>query len=127
MSDYLRMARGVRCDEDQVIVTAGSQQALDLIVACCSTPAMLSRWKTPAAYRRPGDPRQALACRSRRFQLTPKGWISRRLSSASPPHAWSMSRHRTSIRWGSPWSLPRRLALLEGTEPGRLARRGRLR
>lgn len=32
VADYLRAARGVRCDAGQVVLTAGSQQALDLII-----------------------------------------------------------------------------------------------
>lgn len=30
--DYLRAARGVRCDPDQIVVTAGTQHAIDLVI-----------------------------------------------------------------------------------------------
>jgi len=30
--DYLTAARAVRCDPEQVVVTAGTQQALDIVI-----------------------------------------------------------------------------------------------
>src|SRR4029079_8787084 len=32
VSDYLRVARGVRCDADQVVITTGTQHAVDLVI-----------------------------------------------------------------------------------------------
>ena len=32
ISDYLRAARAVRCDPEQIVVTAGTQQAIDLVI-----------------------------------------------------------------------------------------------
>ena len=36
--DYLRAARGVRCDPEQVVVTAGTQQALDIAIRVLLAP-----------------------------------------------------------------------------------------
>jgi GntR family transcriptional regulator/MocR family aminotransferase len=38
LSDYLRAARGVRCEPDQIIVTAGTQQAIDLVTRVVLEP-----------------------------------------------------------------------------------------
>ncbi|MDR6870546.1 GntR family transcriptional regulator/MocR family aminotransferase [Bosea sp. BE125] len=35
---YLRLARGVRCDAEQIIVTSGSQQGLDLLIRAAIRP-----------------------------------------------------------------------------------------
>jgi GntR family transcriptional regulator/MocR family aminotransferase len=32
VSDYLRVARGVRCDPDQIVITTGTQHAVDLVI-----------------------------------------------------------------------------------------------
>ena len=36
--DYLRAARAVRCDPEQIVVTAGTQQAVDIIIRILSGP-----------------------------------------------------------------------------------------
>ncbi|MFO1147561.1 MAG: PLP-dependent aminotransferase family protein [Alsobacter sp.] len=38
VADYLRVARGVRCHSEQVVMTSGSQQALDLIIRAALIP-----------------------------------------------------------------------------------------
>jgi len=38
LSDYLRAARGVRCEPEQIIVTAGTQQALDIAIRVLLAP-----------------------------------------------------------------------------------------
>jgi GntR family transcriptional regulator/MocR family aminotransferase len=38
LCDYLRAARGVRCDPEQIIVTAGTQQALDIAIRVLLAP-----------------------------------------------------------------------------------------
>ncbi len=38
ISDYLRAARGVRCDPEQVVITAGTQQAIDLTIRVLLAP-----------------------------------------------------------------------------------------
>src|SRR5262249_4595050 len=38
LCDYLRAARGVRCDSEQIIVTAGTQQALDIAIRVLLAP-----------------------------------------------------------------------------------------
>ena len=60
LADYLRVSRGVRCAPEQVIVTMGTQQSLDLAirmltdvgdVACIETP---SHWGTSLMLRSAG-------------------------------------------------------------------------
>jgi GntR family transcriptional regulator / MocR family aminotransferase len=36
--DYLRVARAVRCDQDQVVITAGTQQAIDIAIRVLLAP-----------------------------------------------------------------------------------------
>jgi len=36
--DYLRAARGVRCEPDQVVITAGTQQAVDIVARTLQAP-----------------------------------------------------------------------------------------
>ena len=38
LADYLRAARGVRCEPEQIIVTAGTQQALDIAIRVLLAP-----------------------------------------------------------------------------------------
>ena len=36
--DYLRAARAVRCEPEQVIITAGTQQAVDIVIRFMQGP-----------------------------------------------------------------------------------------
>jgi GntR family transcriptional regulator/MocR family aminotransferase len=38
LAEYLRLARGVRCDDDQVVITQGAHQALDLCARVLADP-----------------------------------------------------------------------------------------
>ena len=38
IADYLRSARGVRCDAHQIVVTGGAQQGLDLLIRATIRP-----------------------------------------------------------------------------------------
>ena len=48
IAEYVGASRGVRCSWEQIIVTSGTQQALDLLVAFFSTLTIKSGWKTLA-------------------------------------------------------------------------------
>jgi GntR family transcriptional regulator/MocR family aminotransferase len=38
VGDYLRAARGVRCDPEQIVITAGTQQAIDIVIRVMHGP-----------------------------------------------------------------------------------------
>jgi len=48
IAEYLGAARGVRCDAHQVIITAGAQQALDLVARILLDPEIQCAWRTQA-------------------------------------------------------------------------------
>jgi GntR family transcriptional regulator/MocR family aminotransferase len=49
ISDYLRAARAVRCDPEQIVVTAGTQQAIDLVIRVLQQ-ADLQAWVEDPGY-----------------------------------------------------------------------------
>jgi GntR family transcriptional regulator/MocR family aminotransferase len=112
VSDYLRMARGVRCDEEQVIITAGSQQALDLIVRVLLDPGDVA-WVEDPGYT---GVRAILAGAGMQIAPVPvdaegldiaaaqQRQPAARLVYVTPSHQYPL---------GITMSLPRRLALIE--------------
>ena len=51
ISTYLRAARGVRCDPDQVILLSGGQQAVDLVIKTLLDPLKIW-WRRGSMSRR---------------------------------------------------------------------------
>jgi GntR family transcriptional regulator/MocR family aminotransferase len=109
---YLRTARGVRCDPDQIIVTSGTQQGLDLLLRALIRPG------DAAWIEDPGYPRAqaALAAAGARLIGVPvdaegldpaQGAVlgpEARLVYVTPSHQFPL---------GVTLSMPRRLALLD--------------
>ena len=50
IGDYLRAARAVRCVPEQIVVTAGTQQAIDLVIRVLHRTDMQAWVKTPATH-----------------------------------------------------------------------------
>ncbi|MFC7541864.1 aminotransferase class I/II-fold pyridoxal phosphate-dependent enzyme [Siccirubricoccus deserti] len=81
IAGYLRAARAVRCEPDQIIVTAGAQQAIDLVLKVLVEPGDPVWVEDPATRRcAPRWPRRGPAsCRCRWMR---RGWL---WPPASPP------------------------------------------
>ena len=77
---HLRMARGVRCDGSQVVITEGAQEALNLCVRLLTNPGDIA-WVEDPGYR------GAKAA----FNL---GDLKTRADAASIPKAWPCRRMR---------------------------------
>ena len=107
------MARAVFCRADQVIITSGTQQALDLAARVLIDPG------DPVWMEEPGYPPTGAVLRAAGARLVPvpvddEGLSrGRRAARWSRRRAWSASRPRTSIPLGVTMSLKRRLELLE--------------
>jgi len=65
VAEYLRLARGVRCDPDQIFVVSGSQQGLNLVCAALLDPG------AAVAVEDPGYPGARAAFRMARTHMTP--------------------------------------------------------
>lgn len=112
IADYVTVARGVRCDESQVIVTAGAQQALDLIGRVLLEPGDAVLLEEPGYF----GAREAFAAADARITAVPlddEGMDvpvgealspHARLACVSPSHQFPL---------GVTMSVQRRLALLE--------------
>ena len=82
---HAAFARGVRCGVDDVIVTNGAQQALDLVARVLVEPG--SRWRSRSpAIRRPACCSAPRAPRWWAFRSTPRAWWS---SGSRTARAWS--------------------------------------
>src|SRR2546430_14492746 len=52
IAEYVGHSRGVRCSAEQIIVTSGAQQALDLLARVLLDPATKCGWKIPGTLER---------------------------------------------------------------------------
>ncbi len=112
IAEYLRAARGVRCTADQVIVTGGTQQALDLAARVLLDPGDTA-WVEDPAYLSARGALQAAGIRDEPIAVDSEG-ISveegmkraprARLACVTPSHQYPL---------GVTMSLARRMALLE--------------
>ena len=130
LASYLAQSRGLRCTADQVVITSGSQQALDLLARVCLNPGDV------AAVEEPGYPpaRAILAAAGARVQPVPvdeQGLVVEALGPRGAPPAGDEERVRSEGRpaaerprlvyvtpshqypLGVTLSLSRRLELLE--------------
>jgi GntR family transcriptional regulator / MocR family aminotransferase len=112
IAEYLRAARGVRCAAEQVIVTAGSQQALDLAARVLLDPGDTA-WVEDPAYLNARGALKAAGARCVSIPVDSEGisvqqGIRRapraRLACVTPSHQYPL---------GVTMSLARRMALLE--------------
>ena len=112
IADYVTVSRGVRCDPSQVIVTAGAQQALDLIARVLLRPGDAVWFEEPGYF----GAREALSAAGAQIVPVPldaEGMDSAvgealsphaRLACVSPSHQFPL---------GVTMSMRRRLALLD--------------
>ncbi|MGH9673016.1 MAG: PLP-dependent aminotransferase family protein [Bryobacteraceae bacterium] len=112
IADYLREARGVRCEADQVIIVEGTQQGLDMIARLMLDPGDAVWMENPGYYGAWGAFRAAGA----RVVAVPvdaegldvdegiRRMESARLAYVTPSHQWPL---------GAVMTLRRRLALLD--------------
>jgi GntR family transcriptional regulator / MocR family aminotransferase len=111
LATYLRDARGVRCDAEQVIITSGAQQALSLIGATLIEPNEPVWIEDPgylgarAALMRAGGALVPIPIDNEGMRIPPLNGITvPRLIYVTPSRQFPL---------GTTMSLPRRLALLE--------------
>ena len=76
--DYLRAARAVRCEPEQIVVTAGTQHAIDLVIRVLQ-PGELQAWVEDPGY---SLTRQALIAAGVKDRIRSR---STRRASTSPP------------------------------------------
>jgi GntR family transcriptional regulator/MocR family aminotransferase len=112
IAEYLRAARGVRCSAGQVIVTAGSQQALDLAARLLLDPGDVA-WVEDPGYLGARGALLAAGVRPVPVRVDSEGLSviegerrapGARMAYVSPSHQYPL---------GITMSLPRRMALLD--------------
>lgn len=113
IATYVRASRGVRCDADQVVVTQGTQDSLNLVAQLLADPGDMA-WIEHPGY---GGARMALAMAGLTLQpvtvdqegmAPPDEWWHKRqprLIYLTPSHQYPL---------GSVLSWPRRMSLIDG-------------
>ena len=98
IAEYVGAARGVRCDADQIVITSGTQQGLDLIARMLLDPGD-AVWMED-----PGYPGAVFALRAAGAQIVPvpggSGWTDCRRSAQRNNRTprWLTSRLRINFR-----------------------------
>ncbi|MBP0599528.1 PLP-dependent aminotransferase family protein [Herbaspirillum sp. LeCh32-8] len=111
IAQYLRVARGVRCDAAQVVVTEGAQGALSLCVRLFTNPGETAWLEDPgyggvrAAFHAGDLKMVAMPVDAEGIVIAPRHWRTRpaRLVHVTPSHQYPT---------GAVLSLPRRLELI---------------
>ncbi len=101
IAGYLRTARAVRCEAEQILVVSGSQQALEVSARALLDPGS-PVWVEEPGY---GGARDVLATAGARLVPVPvddEGLDSPPASLAARARARCTSRPRTSTPWASP-------------------------
>src|SRR5207245_1508892 len=112
---YLRTARGVQCDGEQIMVVSGSQQALDIAVRVLLDPGS-QVWMEEPGYRFARGVLALNSCRTVPVPVDDEGmkvaagiqrWPKARAALVTPSHQYPL---------GCTMSASRRLELLDWTE-----------
>ncbi len=115
IAGYLGSARGVRCNADQVIVTAGVQQAIELIAKLLVEPGSVVCMEDPGYT--PGRILFELAgANVVSVPVDSEGIDVGRLNEEVPTARLAYVTPSSQFPLGMPMSLPRRLALIEWAE-----------
>jgi GntR family transcriptional regulator / MocR family aminotransferase len=111
IAEYVGSVRGVRCDPDQVIITAGAQQALDLVTRLLLDPG------DAVLIEDPGYPGAVSAFKAGGARIVPVPVDDQGIKIAAVPHQHQSAKliyttPANQFPLGITMSLPRRLQLL---------------
>jgi len=120
IADYLRAARGVRCTADQVMVTAGSQQALDLVSRVLLDPGD-KVWLEDPGYHGARGAFTAAGANIIPVPVDQDGLDVMAGRTLAPDARLAFVTPSRQLPLGSTMSLPRRLSLLEWAVASRAA------
>jgi GntR family transcriptional regulator/MocR family aminotransferase len=120
VADYLRAARGVRCTADQVMITAGSQQGLDLAARVLIDPGD-KVWLEDPGYHGARGAFTAAGANVIPVPVDNEGLDVMAGRTLAPDARLAFVTPSRQLPLGSTMSLPRRLALLEWASASRAA------
>ena len=120
VADYLRAARGVRCTADQVMITAGSQQALDLVSRVLLDPGD-KVWLEDPGYHGARGAFTAAGANIIPVPVDQDGLDVMAGRTLAPDARLAFVTPSRQLPLGSTMSLPRRLSLLEWAVASRAA------
>jgi len=120
VADYLRAARGVRCTADQVMITSGSQQALDLTLRVLIEPGD-KIWHEDPGYHGARGAFVAAGANVIPLPVDQDGLDVMAGRTLAPDARLAFVTPSRQLPLGATMSLPRRLALLEWAAASRSA------
>ena len=111
LSDYLQVARAVRCEPDQIVITAGTQQAVDLAIRVLLEPGD-EAWVEDPGYPMTRAALLAAGVRARAVPVDGQGLDVTAGRRASPEARAAFVTPSNQYPLGVVLSMPRRLELL---------------